>query len=211
MLARPGFTTALLILLSACGTPEIAREYETKTYVPAELEKALKSEDPARRADAAEQILAMKPAQRKAVLLELTRNPRVEVRLMAVGLLGRHHATDPDVVKAMGEEAALDVDIDVRSAALSALAASGRSEALTAILAALTNDPSLVVRREAGVILDRLTGLKLATEFAGRLEEAEDAADDAAMSYDDWLESNREKLAWDAENRRFVLREGEAQ
>ena len=113
------------------------------------------------------------------------------------------------VVAVLGEEAALDVDVDVRSAALGALAESGRPEALTAISSALTDDPSLVVRREAAVLLDRLTGQDLGAGFAGRVDEASDAADDAAMAYDDWLATNRAKLQWDAGSRRFTMK-GEA-
>jgi len=206
---RTAFACFFLLALVACGTPDIARDYETKTYVPEELGAALSADDPARRADAAEQILAMKPEHRKKVLTELIHDPKPEVRLMAVGLLGKHHAADAGVVAVLGEEAALDVDVDVRSAALGALAESGRPEALMAISSALTDDPSLVVRREAAVLLDRLTGQDLGAGFAGRVEEASDAADDAAMAYDDWLSTNRAKLEWDAGSRRFTI-EGEA-
>ena len=123
---------------------------------------------------------------------------------MAVGLLGKYHAADDDVVAVLGGEAALDADVDVRSAALGALAKSGRVEALVAIGSALTDDPSLVVRREAAVLLDRLTGQTLGAGFASRVEEASSSADDASMAYDDWLETNRAKLRWDADTARFV-------
>jgi HEAT repeat protein len=202
-----GWSLLFATVLAACGTPEIARDYETKTYVPAELEAALTSDDPARRADAAEQILAMDPAERKTVLTELVTNDRVEIRLMATGLLGKHHAGDSQVVKVLGERAALDVDIDVRSSALTGLAASGRPEALSSIVSSLTDDPALVVRREAAVLLDRLTGEKLGDEFAKLVSDAEEAADDAAFAYDDWVEANRDRLRWDAEDRRFTLKE----
>jgi len=197
-------TLSFLLALVACGTPGVAKDYETKTYVPEELAAALASDSPARRADAAEQISGMQPDQRRKVLIELTRDPKPEVRLMAVGLLGKYHAAAEDVVDVLGGEAALDADVDVRSAALGALAKSGRVEALVSIGSALTDDPSLVVRREAAVLLDRLTGQTLGAGFAARVEEAGSSADDASMAYDDWLETNRAKLRWDADTARFV-------
>ena len=197
-------TLSFLLALVACGTPDVARDYEAKTYVPEDLAAALSADDPARRADAAEQISAMNPNQREEVLIELTRDEKPGVRLMAVTLLGKHHAADADVVAALGDKAGLDVDVDVRGAALVALAASGSVEALAAIGSALTDDPSLVVRRQAAVLLDRLTGQTLGATFASRVEEASSSADDAAMAYDDWLESNRAKLRWDADSARFV-------
>ena len=202
-------TFFFLLALVACGTPDIARDYEAKTYVPEELGAALSADDPARRADAAEQILAMKPEQRKKVLVELVRDPKPEVRLMAVSLLGKHHAADAGVIAVLGGEAALDVDIDVRSGALAALAESGSVDALVAIGSALTDDPSLRVRGEAAMLLDRLTGQTLGAGFASRVEEAGSDADDAAMAYDDWLETNRARLRWDVDTGRFVI-EGEA-
>ena len=126
---------------------------------------------------------------------------------MAVGLLGKHDAADDGVVAVLGGEIALDVDVDVRGAALAALAKSGRIEALSAIGTALTDDPSLVVRSEAAVLLDSLTGQTLGAGFAAQVEEASSGADDAAMAYDDWLETNRAKLRWDASSARFVVAE----
>jgi len=206
-------TIATIVLmtaaLAACGTPEIAEKYEAETYAPDEIAAALAADDPSRRADAAEQILAMAPERRRAVLIELTRSGEPEVRLLAVGLLGRHHAGDGEAVRALGETAALDLDVDVRSGALRALAGSGRPEALDAIGTALTDDESLVVRREAAVLLDRLTGQTIGAAFASAVDEAADAGDDVAIEYDDWLESHRDRLRWDAAKSRFVVEEDE--
>jgi len=198
---------ATLPALAACGTPGVAKEYEAKTYVPEKLHAALSSDSPARRADAAEQISGMQPAQRRQVLIELTRDQKPEIRLMAVGLLGKHDAGDAGVIAVLGSESALDADVDVRSAALSALAQSGRVEALVAIGNALTDDPSLMVRREAAVLLDRLTGQTLGAGFAAQVESASSSADDSAMAYDEWVETNRANLRWDKNSNRFVVAE----
>lgn len=197
----------LLSIAAACGTPKVAQEYETKTYGYEEIQAALASDSPARRADAAEQISNMEPEKRKGVLVELTRDPRPETRLLAVSLLGKHHAADPDVIAAMGDVATLDPDVDVRTAALGALAMSGRVKALDTIAAVLTDDPSMVVRREAAVLLDRVTGQTLGAEFAGHVDAASDSADDAAMAYDDWLETNGANLRWDEKSGRFAKAE----
>ena len=126
MTTRATLTLPALLALVACGTPSVARDYEAKSYVPEELHAALSSESPAERADAAEQISSMEPDQRRSVLVELTRDRKPEIRLMAVGLLGKHDAAHDDVVAVLGGEAALDVDADVRGAALEALARSGQ-------------------------------------------------------------------------------------
>ena len=146
----------------------------------------------------------MEPDARKKVLIELVGSPSPGVRLMAVGLLGKHHASDDAVVSALSGDAMLDPDPDVRGAALAALAESGRPDALAAISSALMDDPSLVVRREAASLLDRLTGQSMGAEFATMVDDIQEKADDAAMAYDEWIETNREKLKWDAERAKFV-------
>ncbi|MEN8149155.1 MAG: hypothetical protein ABFS86_04985 [Planctomycetota bacterium] len=205
MTRLPILPIALLLTLAGCGTPQIARPYETKKYVPEELAAALASDNPADRADAAEQILAMEPDARKMALIELTGDPKPGVRLMAVGLLGKHHAAEEDVVATLADDVMLDADADVRVAALAALAESGRPDGLAAISAALMDDPALVVRREAASLLDRLTGQTTGAEFTAMVDDALEKADDAAMAYDDWIETNREKLRWDAGKARYIL------
>jgi HEAT repeat protein len=186
--------TTVLAVLTACGTPEVAKDYRTKTYVPEELQAALASRDPSARADAAAQVEAMSGGQRQAVLLELTTDPRPTVRLLAVGLAGKHLHGDEQAVARLAEMLSLDSDQDVRIAAVAALGETGSGPALTALLEALGNDTSLFVRRAAALALDRLTGQDFGAELAARVDEAEAAADGAMMNYEGWFDANRDAL-----------------
>jgi HEAT repeat protein len=204
-MTRFGLLVAVGVLtIVGCGTPEVARDYESRDYLPQELEEALRSDDLARRADAAGQVEAMEPGRRRQILLALTEDDRAHVRLMAVSLLARHHAGDAETVARMAEVLSLDPDIDVRSAAIGALAASGDVSALKSLVGALTDDPSLEVKRQAATTLDRLTGEGFGAEFAAEFDEAETAADDTMMAYDDWLAGRAADLGWDAKEKRFV-------
>ncbi len=187
-------TFLALALISACGTPEVAKEYQTKTYVPDELQAALSSDDPSVRADAAAQVEAMSVGQRKAVMLELTRDERPTVRMLAVGLIGKHLAGDNQAVDLLAEMLSLDPDQDVRGTVVAALGGTRNGTALNALLEALSTDTSLAVRRSAALALDRLTGQSFGAEMAARVDAAEDAADDAMMNYEDWFDANQGAL-----------------
>jgi HEAT repeat protein len=192
------------LVLTGCATPEIAEDYEARTYLPQEIETALKGDDPAGRADAAAQVEKMATANRRAVLLSLVTDDRAHVRLLAVYLLARHHGSDPEAVVALRNVLTLDADLDVRAAAIEALAAGGTKEGLSVLLAALTDDASLIVRCQAAEALDRVTGQTFGKALLTSLGAAEDAADDAMMSYEEWLGTHRDKLVWDADKGRFV-------
>ncbi len=187
-------TLLLLALITACGTPEVAEEYQAKTYVPEELQAALASDDPSSRADAAAQVAAMPTGQRKAVLLDLSRNERPTVRLLSVGLIGKHLSGDNQAVARLADLLSLDPDQDVRAACVGALGGTRSGAALTALLGALENDSSLSVRRSAAVALDRLTGQSFGAEMAAKVDDAEEAADDAMMNYGEWFDANQEAL-----------------
>ena len=202
---RPLIVLTALLAVAACATPEVAEDYEAKTYLPDELKAALASDDPSQRADAAGQVERMAPERRQAVLTELSRDERASVRLLAVNLLGKLHGEEEATVARLAEVLAFDVDVDVRSAAVTALASSGSVEGLKALVQALADDPSLAVKRSVGTVLDRLTGEKLGSELSDRVDEAEAAADDAMIAYDDWLQANLETIRWDPEVSRFVI------
>ena len=177
-----------LLCLAACGTPEVAEDYEEQVFLPAELSAALASDDPTARADAATQVEALPAAERLATLSSLAVHDNAAVRLMAIGLLGKLHAGDPTITMRLAEVIGMDADIDVRMATVPVLAKSGEA-GLAVLVEALSDDPSLFVRREIAVALDRVTGNTFGAAFAEKVGEAEDAADDAMMDYDDWLES----------------------
>ena len=187
-------TLLALALITGCGTPEVAEEYQAKTYLPEELQAALASDDPTRRADAAAQVVAMPPGQRKAALLDLSRDERPTVRMLAVGLIGKHLSGDDQAVARLADLLSLDPDQDVRTACVSALGGTRSGTALQALLGALGNDTSLTVRRSAAVALDRLTGQTFGAEMARKIDDAEEAADDAMMNYEEWFDANREAL-----------------
>ncbi len=187
-------TLLLLLLITACGTPEVAEDYQAKTYVPEELQAALASDDPSSRADAAAQVAAMPTGQRKAVLLDLSRNERPTVRLLSVGLIGKHLSGDNQAVARLADLLSLDPDQDVRAACVGALGGTRSGTALKALLGALENDTSLSVRRAAAIALDRLTGQTFGAEMAAKVDDAEEAADDAMMNYEEWFDANREAL-----------------
>jgi HEAT repeat protein len=184
----------VLLLAAACGTPEVAEDYQAKTYVPEELQAALASNDPTMRADAADQVMAMPTGQRKAVLLELTRDERPTVRMTAVSLVGKTLSGDQQAVARLAELLSLDGDQDVRMVCVDALGTTRNGDALRALLDALSNDSSLGVRRAAAVSLDRLTGQRFGQEMAARYDDAEAAADDAMMNYEEWFDANQEAL-----------------
>jgi HEAT repeat protein len=201
---------ALAVLLG-CGTPKVAEEYKAETYLPDQLRAALADDDPSRRADAAEQVEKMEPKRRRLVLLELSGDERSEVRLLAVSLLERLHSGDEEVVKRLAGILAHDPDPDIRTAAVGALSASGRPEALDALLDALMNDTSLSVRKDIASALDRLTGQSFGGDLVTAVDSAEEAADEAVMNYDEWIEMNRDRLKWDAKQERFVRPEKPAE
>ncbi len=187
-----GATIGLVLLagiLAACGTPKVAKDYEAKVYLPQEIETALRSEDPARRADAAAQVETMSPDQRGPILISLTTDERPHVRLMAVSLLGKHHADDASAIAALANVLSLDGDLDVRSAAVSALAAGTSAPSLTVLVETLSNDSSLVIKREAAAALDARTGQTFGKELADSIDTAEEAADEAMMAYEEWMEN----------------------
>jgi hypothetical protein len=196
-----GVTLACLGI--GCATPEVAESYETTSYLPAEIGEALRSDDPARRADAADQVEKMEPATRRKALLELSADRRAGVRLLAVTLLGRLHASEEEVLVRLAGMLALDPDLDVRLAAVDAVEASQRLPALAALVAALTDDPSLIVRRQAAEALDRLTGQTIGAAVAEQVDAAEEAAEEALFAYEEWLEASREGLRWNDAAGRF--------
>ena len=191
------FLTLLFLALTAflgCGTPEVAEDYQARTYVPEELQAALASDEPSSRADAAAQVAAMPTGQRKAVLLDLSRNERPTVRLLSVGLIGKHLSGDNQAVARLADMLSLDPDQDVRAACVDALGGTRSGAALKALLGALENDTSLTVRRAAAVALDRLTGQTFGADMAAKVDDAEEAADDALMNYEEWFDANQEAL-----------------
>jgi HEAT repeat protein len=198
----------LIAVLVGCGTPEVARDYEARTFLPAELEEALRSDDPARRADAAGQLESMGPGRRLELLIALTGDERAHVRLMAVSLLGGLHADDADAVDALDNVLALDPDVDVRSAAVGALGGSRNPVAIAVLVRVLADDASLVVKREAAEALDRRTGEAFGKSLVQSIETAEEASDDAVMAYEEWLERRREALRWNEEKGRFEEADG---
>ena len=190
----PMFLVLVSLSIGACATPEVAEDYKAKSYVPEEMAAALGGEDPARRADAAKQVEEMAPSDRLAALLELSRDDRAPVRLLAVGLIGRYHAGDAAAVASLGDVLSLDPDMDVRSAAVGALARSTTRESVEALLSALTDDTALNVRRAAAAALDRLSGRDYGAEVAAGFDEAEMAADEAGMAYEEWFDANGASL-----------------
>jgi HEAT repeat protein len=203
------------------GASEVAGDYEVRTFLPEELEEALRSEDPARRADAASQVETMPPERRREVLIALVGDERAHVRLMAVTLLGRLHAGEDGAIAALADVLSLDVDLDVRSAAVAALAESENPRALEALAGVLMDDPSLVVKREAAEALDRLTGQSFGKVLVERIDAAEsfgkvlveriDAAEEACYeaneAYEEWLEERVDELVWDPARGRFAARD----
>jgi HEAT repeat protein len=206
---KPLLPVVAALLLCSCGTPEVARDYRAKTYLPAELEAALRSDNPTRRAEAEDQIASLPVDRRIEILLALSRDPEPPMRLLAAKLLGKDSG-DPRAAKRLGEMVGLDADPDVRMLAMDGLAAGGSDGALSALLTALEADPSLLVRRHAASALDRLTGQEIGASFVDSLDEAEMSADEAAMAYSDWFESHGKGLRWDAGSSQYVSTGGEA-
>jgi len=179
--------------------------YEVKDYLPDEIAAVLAGNDPAARADAADQVEKMPPEQRKAVLQALARDERAKIRLLAVSLLARHHVRDADVVGDLLAVARDDLDGDVKQAAFVALGKSGDPRALKLATEVLSDmDAALPVKLEAAGMLDRLTGRVTAQDLSAALEQAVDAADDLGMDWDDWLTTHGPRLTWDDEKGRFV-------
>jgi HEAT repeat protein len=189
---------------------ELADDYEKKDLLPGEIVAALGGDDPAARADAAEQIEKLDPEKRKTVLLALTRDESASIRLLAVSLLTQHHATDAQVVGDLLAVAKTDLDIDVQQAAFAALGQSGDERALKLAITVLSDlDADLPLKLEAVEMLDRLTGRTTKGDLEEALEDAMDAADDLGMSWDEWLTTHGPTLSWDAEKGRFVDKAGE--
>jgi HEAT repeat protein len=187
---------------------KVADEYRAKDYLPGEIAEALRGDDPAARADAAEQIAKMDPAERETVLLAMTRDERSHVRLLAVSQLARLHGTDPDVVGRLLETARDDLDGDVKQAAFAALGKSGDARALKLAVEVLSDtDAALPVKLEAASMLDLLTGRDTKGDLSDALDEAVDAADDLGMAWDEWLQTHGEKLIWAADQSRFTEKE----
>ncbi len=183
-----GIALVLLVcVLAACGTPKVAEDYEAKTFLPQEIETALRSDDPAKRADAAAQVETMPAKKRGPILIALTTDEKAHVRLMAVSLIGKHHANDEKAITALADLLSLDADLDVRSAAVSALGASENTKSLTVLVQTLSNDSSLTIKREAAAALDARTGQSFGKELVESIDAAEEAADEAMMAYEEWL------------------------
>ena len=206
---RAPIALALLgCVLAACATPEVAKDYKTTRLLPQEIEDALRSEDPARRSDAASQLETMPPVRRQAVLAALATDDRAHVRLLAVSLLGTHHADDPQTLTVLADVLSLDADLDVRSAAVAALAGSRNPKTLAILVGVLTDDVSLLVKRDAAEALDRRTGQPFGLGLVEGLDAAEEAADGAMMLYEEWFESRAGSIRWDEEQGRFVEKDG---
>jgi HEAT repeat protein len=191
---QAALTRALAVLFPllalACRAPGVADDYSAEAIPTVEIAGALADEDPTRRSEAAEQIEAMDAETRRRTLISLTRDGRPEIRLLAVDLIGLHHATDAEAASRLAEMLASDPDPDVRIACVSSLSRGDRRHALAPLFDALSSDPSLYVRADAAAALDRLTGQAIGRAVVLGTDAAESAADDASLAYEEWIQEN---------------------
>jgi hypothetical protein len=65
-------------------------------------------------------------------------------------------------------------------------------------------DATLKVKVRAAALLDRLTDRETSAGLASSYSNAEEAADDLSMEWDDWLGENLKRLTWDSQAGRFT-------
>jgi len=187
---------------------EVAGDYEVESLTPEGVRQGLRSSDLKTRLDAVAQLEKLDPPARQAALLEALEAPVAPARLTAVTELAKGFASEADVVARLLSVAKEDPDDDVREAAFSALEKSGDPRVLTLACEVLTaTETGLSLKLQAASTLDRLTGRQTAADLEGKLEEAEMAADEIGMSWDEWIGAHRDGLVWDPENGRFVPKE----
>jgi HEAT repeat protein len=187
---------------------EVAEPHQTRSLTPKEIHEGLRSDDVNARLAAVEQLDRLPEETRKQALLEALVADASPTRLTAVVALEKRFPTDPDVVGALLETARNDLDTDVCEAAIRTLAASGDPRVLELALETVSSsETALSVRLQAAETLDRLTGRRTAGGLSGKLEEAEFAADDLAVAWDEWWREHGAKLTWDAETETFVEKE----
>jgi HEAT repeats len=197
-----GFFYARSVYLEAGN---LAEDDGMREMDAAAIRDGLLSDDPRLRMDALAQIEKLPPEERAQALLAGLDSGYAPTRLTVVTALAADFATEPDVVAAMMDLARDDPDPDVRDAAFNTLTASGDTAILELAVEVLSStDASLDVKARIAALLDRLTGRAMGEELSGHITEAQDAADDLSMEWDDWLSEHREGLRWDAAAGRFT-------
>jgi len=187
---------------------QVAYPDQVRDLDDSEIRDGLRSADPKTRLDALAQIEKLTPAERKAALLDALDAPYAPTRLAALTALAAGFGADGAVVDRFLAVAREDQDADVREAAIRSLDRSGDPRVLGLALAVLEGgEEPLSVRLGAARTLDRLTGRETARALSERLDQAEAAADDLLMDWDDWYSERKDRLAWDPERKRFVERE----
>lgn len=184
---------------------QFAEDDGTVELTDAGIREGLLSSDPKQRMDALAQIEKLPEAERMIALIAALDAPSAPTRLTAVTALGKDFAERPEAVLALTEAAKEDLDADVREAAFNALATSGDIAILELAAGVLLDtDASLRVKVRAAALLDRLTGKSMSEDLSSAFTATEEAADDLAMTWDDWLGENRDSLKWDSAAGRFV-------
>ena len=184
---------------------KIAEDDTMAELSDAGIREGLLSEDPKLRMDALAQIEKLPEAERMTALLAALQSPSAPTRLTAVTALGRDFSTKAAVIAGLKETAKDDLDADVREAAFSALAGSGDIAILELAVEVLSaTDAPLGAKVRAAALLDLLTGRSTSRELTSQYAGAEEAADDLAMEWDDWLGERVERLRWDPEAGQFT-------
>jgi HEAT repeat protein len=187
---------------------DVAGEYAMRSFTPAEVREALRSEDISTRLDAVAQLEKLEPRALKAALLEALAASYAPTRLTAVTALARRFPSDPDVVTRLLVTAKEDLDTDVQAAAFAALEKSGDPRVLALACEVLVStDAGLSLKLQAAETLDRLTGRQTAGPLATAVEDAEVAADEIGMGWEEWIGTNQGGLTWDPEKGRFTPEE----
>ena len=198
------FGTAVFLYLSYRNAASM-KEFEG----PGELSDkgirdGIRSEDPALRIAAAEQIGKLTGEQRAAALLDALAADYAPTRLTALTVISKGGPPGEAIVVALFDMAREDPDPDVRDAAFRALGTSGDPRVLDLSLAVLESmDAPLALKLRAAKTLDRLTGRTTATDLEAKIAEATDATDELMMDWDEWLGEHRDGLTWDPAEGRF--------
>ena len=187
------------------GAGRLADENVMEELTEAGIREGLSSDDPKLRMDALAQIEKLSEAERRSALLAALGSARAPTRLTAVIALGKDVTGNAAVIEGLTDVAKDDLDTDVRAAAFDALANSGDTAILQLAVNVLSDaDAALGIKVRAAALLDRLTGRSDSTALAASYSDAEEAADDLSMEWDDWLEENLERLTWDSRSGRFT-------
>jgi len=181
-----------------------AGEYEMEEMTETGIAAGLRSPDLQKRLDAVAQLDKLSDAQKKAAFLDALSSSHPAARLTALTELKKGLGADAEVVTAVLALAKDDPDPDVAEVAFGLLAVSGDARVLSvAAELLLSTDAPLAVKLKAARTLDTLTGRVTATAFSEVFGTAEEAADDLAMEWDDWIGEHAGALRWNAEVGRF--------